>query len=105
MSGNLAKGQDRAHLYELKDLLKSWDHYQDRIHACDREYEKAAGKMPDKTEGRPVPEAQKQTRTNRNAMTDSADRSHRCASFSFSLARAPVRNVRKSATSEMRPFV
>lgn len=61
---------DPAHLYELKDLLKTWDHYQDRIHACDREYEKAAGKMPDKTEGRPVPEAQKRTRTYRNAVTE-----------------------------------
>lgn len=61
---------DPAHLYELKDLLKTWDHYQDRIHGCDREYEKAAGKMPDKTEGRPVPAAQKPMRTHRNAVTE-----------------------------------
>jgi transposase len=61
---------DPAHLYELKDLLKTWDHYQDRMHACDREYEKAAGKMPDKTEGQPMPEAQKRARTYRNAVTE-----------------------------------
>ena len=61
---------DPAHLYELKDLLKTWDYYQDRIHACDREYEKAAGKMPDKTQGQPVPKAQKQTHISRNGVTE-----------------------------------
>jgi transposase len=60
---------DSAHLYELKDLLKTWDHYQQRIQGCDREYEKAAGKMPDKAQGRPVPEPQKQTQKHRNSVS------------------------------------
>ena len=59
---------DPAHLYELKDLLKTWDHYQQRIQDCDRQYEKAAGKMPDKTQGQPVPKAQKVAQKHRNSV-------------------------------------
>jgi transposase len=47
---------DPAHLFELKQLLKAWDFYQGQIHVCDKEYGKAAGKMPDKTQGKPQPE-------------------------------------------------
>ncbi len=60
---------DFAHLYELKSLLKTWDHYQHEIQACDHQYEKAAGKLPDKTQGRPVPEPQKETQRHRNSVS------------------------------------
>jgi transposase len=61
---------DPAHLYELKDLLKTWDHYQNRLRMCDREYEKAAGKMPDKTQGDPMPASQKAPQSpQRNSVT------------------------------------
>lgn len=58
---------DAAHLFELKQLLKAWDFYQGQLHVCDKEYEKAAGKMPDKTQGRPLPEPQKPVKRTRNA--------------------------------------
>jgi transposase len=61
---------DATHLYELKDYLKTWDHYQDRIHACDREYEKVAGKMPDKSQGQPEPKPQKEPQQHRNAVKE-----------------------------------
>jgi transposase len=57
---------DAAHLFELKQLLKAWDFYQGQIRACDKEYEKAAGKMPDKTDGRPLPERVKPPQKTRN---------------------------------------
>jgi len=58
---------DAAHLFELKQLLKAWDFYQGQLHGCDREYDKAAGKMPDKTQGRPLPEPQKRPNKHRNS--------------------------------------
>jgi transposase len=57
---------DPAHLFELKQLLKAWDFYQGQLHACDKEYEKAAGKMPDKSQGRPLPERVKPPQKTRN---------------------------------------
>jgi transposase len=60
---------DLAHLFELKRLLKAWDFYQGELHICDKEYAKAAGKMPDKTEGRPLPESQKHPQQHRNSRT------------------------------------
>lgn len=60
---------EAAHLFELKQLLKAWDFYQNQVHVCDREYEKAAGTMPDKTEGRPLPEPQKRVQKHRNSVT------------------------------------
>jgi hypothetical protein len=50
---------DAAHLFEFKQLLKAWDFYQDQLHKCDKEYAKAAGNMPDQTQGRPLPEPDK----------------------------------------------
>jgi len=60
---------DTAHLFELKQLLKTWDFYQNQIHVCDKEYGKAAGKMPDKTQGQPLPESEKPPTKGRNAPT------------------------------------
>jgi transposase len=60
---------DPAHLFELKQLLKAWDFYQGQIRVCDKEYDKAAGKMPDKTQGRPLPEPEKPVGKTRNAPT------------------------------------
>ena len=60
---------DPAHLFELKQLLKAWDFYQGQLHACDKEYEKAAGKMPDKTQGRPLPKPEKRPNKHRNSPT------------------------------------
>jgi transposase len=57
---------DAAHLFELKQLLKAWDFYQGQLHRCDKEYEKAVGKMPDKAQGRPLPERQKTPAKTRN---------------------------------------
>src|SRR5258708_4695421 len=50
---------DVAHLFELKQLLKAWDFYQNQLHVCDKEYAKAAGKRPNKTQGKPCPEPEK----------------------------------------------
>ncbi len=61
---------DAAHLFELKQLLKAWDFYQNQLHVCDREYAKAAGPMPDKTQGRPLPESQKAAPKSRNRPTE-----------------------------------
>jgi transposase len=58
---------DAAHLFELKQLLKAWDFYQNQMQVCDKEYDKAAGKMPDRSAGRPVPEPEKRPRQHRNA--------------------------------------
>jgi len=58
---------DPAHLFELKQLLKAWDFYQNQLYVCDKEYDKAAGKMPDRSAGRPVPEPEKRPRQHRNA--------------------------------------
>lgn len=60
---------DAAHLFELKQLLKAWDFYQEQMHSCDREYAKAAGKLPDQTQGRPLPQPHKQVNDGRNAPT------------------------------------
>jgi transposase len=60
---------DPAHLFELKQLLKAWDFYQNQLHVCDKEYDKAAGKMPDQTEGRPLPKPEKQPFKRRNSPT------------------------------------
>jgi transposase len=60
---------DSAHLFELKQLLKAWDFYQNQVHVCDQEYAKAAGKMPDKTQGRPLPEPDKRPQKHRNSPT------------------------------------
>jgi transposase len=60
---------DAAHLFELKQLLKAWDFYQNQLHVCDKEYAKAAGKMPDQTQGRPPPEPEKRPQTHRNSPT------------------------------------
>jgi transposase len=60
---------DPAHLFELKQLLKAWDFYQTQLHACDKEYAKAAGKMPDKTQDRPLPEPEKRPQKHRNSPT------------------------------------
>jgi transposase len=57
---------DAAHLFELKQLLKAWDFYQGQLQACDQEYDKAAGQMPDKTQGRPLPPAEKRAQKHRN---------------------------------------
>ena len=58
---------DAAHLFELKQLLKAWDFYQGQLHRCEKEYEKAAGKLPDQTQGRPLPEPPKRPNEHRNA--------------------------------------
>lgn len=60
---------DAAHLFELKQLLKAWDFYQSQLIVCDREYAKAAGKMPDQSQGRPLPEPDKRPHTHRNSPT------------------------------------
>jgi transposase len=57
---------DPAHLFELKQLLKAWDFYQGQLHVCDKEYQKAAGQMPDQTQGRPLPERLKPPQKTRN---------------------------------------
>jgi transposase len=58
---------DAAQLFELKQLLKAWDFYQGQVHLCEKEYEKAAGKMPDQTQGLRLPEPQKRPNEHRNA--------------------------------------
>ncbi len=60
---------DPAHLFELKQLLKAWDFYHGQLHVCDKEYAKAAGKMPDQTQGREMPEPEKRPSKHRNAPT------------------------------------
>jgi transposase len=60
---------DPAHLFELKQLLKAWDFYHGQLHVCDKEYDKAAGKMPDKTQGRAMPEPEKRPTKHRNSPT------------------------------------
>jgi transposase len=60
---------DAAHLFELKQLLKAWDFYQGQLYACDKEYDKAAGKMPDKSQERPLPEPDKRPKKHRNSPT------------------------------------
>jgi len=60
---------DTAHLFELKQLLKAWDFYQGQIRVCDKEYDKAAGKLPDQSQGRPLPEPEKRSQPCRNAPT------------------------------------
>jgi transposase len=57
---------DPAHLFELKQLLKAWDFYQNQLHVCEKEYAKAAGKMPDQTQGRSLPEPEKRPNKHRN---------------------------------------
>jgi transposase len=65
---------DQAHLFELKQLLKAWDFYQGQLHSCDKEYDKAAQQLPDKTQGRPLPESQKRPSSrHRNAPSASSD--------------------------------
>lgn len=49
---------DGAHLFELKQLLKAWDFYQGQLHVCDKEFAKSAGQLPDKSEGRPLPDVE-----------------------------------------------
>ncbi len=58
---------DSAHLFELKQLLKAWDFYHGQIQVCDKQYEKAAGLVPDKTEGRTMPPSVKPKVKARNA--------------------------------------
>jgi transposase len=60
---------DAAHLFELKQLLKAWDFYQNQLHVCEKEYAKGAGKMPDQTQGRPLPEPEKRANRHRNSPT------------------------------------
>jgi transposase len=60
---------DAAQLFELKQLLKAWDFYQSQLDVCDKEYAKAAGKMPDQSQGRPLPEPEKPVKKARNAPT------------------------------------
>jgi transposase len=64
---------DPAHLFELKQLLKAWDFYQGQLHVCDKEYEKAAGTMPDKTQERPLPERVKPPQKTRNVPSFDSD--------------------------------
>jgi transposase len=60
---------DPAHLFELKQLLKAWDFYQSQLQVCDKEYAKGAGKMPDHSQGRPLPESEKKPQDHRNSPT------------------------------------
>jgi transposase len=60
---------DAAHLFELKQLLKAWDFYQNQVHVCAKEDAKAAGQMPDQTQGRPLPEPEKRPNQHRNCPT------------------------------------
>ena len=60
---------DPAHLFELKHLLKAWDFYHGQLHVCDKEYDQAAGKMPDKTQGRAMPEPEKRPTKQRKSPT------------------------------------
>jgi transposase len=60
---------DAAHLFELKQLLKAWDFYQGQLHGCDKQYEKAAGVLPDRSDGRPLPEPEKCPQGSRNSPT------------------------------------
>lgn len=56
---------DAAHLFELKQLVKAWDFYQNQLSVCDKQYAKAAGTLPDQTQGRPLPERTKRPQTPR----------------------------------------
>lgn len=60
---------DLAHVFELKQLLKAWDFYQNQLRECDKQYAKAAAKMPDKTQGKPLPESEKRPQKHRNSPT------------------------------------
>jgi transposase len=57
---------DQALLFELKQLLKAWDFYQGQIHVCDKEYAKAAGRLPDQSGGRTLPPSEKKGTPGRN---------------------------------------
>lgn len=60
---------DAAHRFELKQLLKAWDFYPGQIHVTDKEYEQMAGKMPDQSQGQPLPLPQKRLPKHRNSVT------------------------------------
>lgn len=60
---------DPAHLFELKQLLQSWDFHQKQIQRCDKEYAKAAGQLPDRSQGRPLPAPEKRPQKQRNSVT------------------------------------
>ena len=54
------------HLFELKQLVRSWDFHRDQAAGCDRQFAKACSAMPDKGEGRPLDGAAKQPQEHRN---------------------------------------
>jgi transposase len=60
---------DSAHLFELKQLLKAWDFYQQQVRTTEREYAKLAGVLPDRSEGRPLPAPQKRVQAQRNSVS------------------------------------
>ena len=47
------------HLFELKQLVRSWDFHRDQAAGCDRQFAKACAALPDKGEGRPLDGAAK----------------------------------------------
>ena len=54
------------HLFELKQLLRSWDFHREQTCACDRQVAKVCGVFEDKSRGRPLPEDSKRPKENRN---------------------------------------
>ena len=54
------------HLFELKQLVRSWDFHRDQAAGCDRQFAKACAAMPDKGEGRPLDGAAKRAQDHRN---------------------------------------
>jgi len=60
---------EAAHLFEPKHLRKAWDFDPHQRHVCDKAYQKAAGQMPDPSQGRPLPEPAKRPHKHRHAPT------------------------------------
>lgn len=54
------------HLFELKQLLRSWDFHREQTCACDRQIAKVCGTFEDKSQGRPLPAESKRPKENRN---------------------------------------
>lgn len=54
------------HLFELKQLLQSWDFHHEQVVACDRQIAKVCDGFEDRSGGRPLPEGSKRPQDHRN---------------------------------------
>jgi len=54
------------HLFELKQLVQSWDFHRDQTIRCDRQFAKLCGAFADKSQGRPLDDTAKRPQDHRN---------------------------------------